>query len=1443
MPRFGKEALSRFVATGCHKQLFSNLFPPRQNPQAQQERLVRGIPRIQTPRPGLAHYREAGYKYEAAKFSDLVGAFGQQAMCGDPHEVDGVLRYREIVLLPRLQDPDLQAGRFLIEARFDPDAPGIRQRLGAQDIWAPVPGGAPAQRLHLAVLRPDIIQVCPPGTHPMLACPDGEVSAAESGDDRLQLRIIDVKLTSEPSAGYFAQVVYYTMALAAFLEHHHLAHRFAVAAASAIWPGSHAASNLRQETECQLATGVHPDHAALLAALEADLEPAPHSVFAYRIRKILRQEVPEVLQTAVWANQPWHVDASCAGCPYLGHPRPNATGDAVPDAHHCMPTAATADHLSRIAFLSPAARESLESANVSTVGQLASLNPQNAAFGAHPTLRAGRIILPARAGALLSNAAVLPDQGATSALLPKWADLRVYVTAHFDSTSALTTVLGWQSFSTVPRGYNIAYPDDTAGQALAPRRPPAILTQARSLDAERDALLEFLHGIDELLTDTQAADQARRAWCDSEHAGLHPDPSRAHPDTKVQFYIWDQLQYDHIARVVGRHLPFILADQTLRKLAWLFPPEEVLQNPRLIGYERVAPFAPPVSIVREVIRSLIAAPTPHWYGLLDVARAYQPPGLPGNMGAFAVPELFQGEFSDQIPSERAFDLWTGSHPNEAAFQWIARTHLDALAAVTRRATTDLDQRLRSVAHPISMLGSIPRESRLSVDAQLWFAFSKLDAALDGLEKRELRSLPQHEREARFVSARLVSRLTGAEADQVLASNGLQPRQGRLVYRLGPGSVHIKVRPGDQGYALAPSDDPAFLDRSFDSAAPQVAASYGALRYRRMDELTSVTVAAIDRDAGHIVVDHSFPLGLIDALEAAGENFSTEVMLDPRPSDHFTKPLKASLAAIGNPAVAGTSPLIQQVRNATGQIQGSSNLSPRRPAADFLWDAQATYESASAWADAVTGLREELVGLGVDLNESQWQAWEEVLTHRLRLVWGPPGTGKTKLAAAIILGAMLAAGRLRHAIRILVCATTYTALDNVLRELFALPLPDVTIRRLRSSSQPRSEAQDDWPHEADLVTSADEAEALRYQLADASTTVVVAATPQQIARLINVEGTESTEELFDLGLVDEASQMDVAHATLPLCSMAEGSALVMIGDPKQLPPIHKATPPAGLEAMVGSIYGYLTSIGHVPGDLMLNRNYRSNQTIVDFARFAGYLPGLESDDPGRVMPLAMQLPAAAPPGWPAEWLWSDDFADYLDPLKPTVAIVHADRLSSQWSDAEAETVAVLVWLLRSCLGTSTQDGLVVPYADGEFWAKGVGVVTPHRAQQGLITSRLQTLFPGAARSAVDTVERFQGQQREVIIASFAIGDVDAIRNEEEFLYSLERFNVMASRARSKLIVLLSWGVLDHLADKPELLRASELLKRYVYTFCNMEQSSTILGPAGQSPALFRWHPQQ
>ncbi len=123
---------------------------------------------------------------------------------------------------------------------------------------------------------------------------------------------------------------------------------------------------------------------------------------------------------------------------------------------------------------------------------------------------------------------------------------------------------------------------------------------------------------------------------------------------------------------------------------------------------------------------------------------------------------------------------------------------------------------------------------------------------------------------------------------------------------------------------------------------------------------------------------------------------------------------------------------------------------------------------------------------------------------------------------------------------------------------------------------------------------------------------------------------------------------------------------------------------------------------------------------------------------------------------------------------------------------------------------------------QFWKSYVGAVTVHRAQQAAVFTRLCALFPEddplLIRSAVDTVERFQGQQRNLIVCSFSVGDADLIRDEDEFLMDLRRFNVILSRARAKVIVFVTRELLDHLSDDVEVLRESAFLKHFVSQHC-------------------------
>ena len=150
---------------------------------------------------------------------------------------------------------------------------------------------------------------------------------------------------------------------------------------------------------------------------------------------------------------------------------------------------------------------------------------------------------------------------------------------------------------------------------------------------------------------------------------------------------------------------------------------------------------------------------------------------------------------------------------------------------------------------------------------------------------------------------------------------------------------------------------------------------------------------------------------------------------------------------------------------------------------------------------------------------------------------------------------------------------------------------------------------------------------------------------------------------------------------------------------------------------------------------------------------------------------------------------------MDCERRLVAITNPEGKSGQANVFEADLVCSIVPQIFGAFSRALDDekdanGQVIShnhggYAADDFWDRGVGIVTPHRAQRALIVRRLREIFPTHNAqnidAAVNTVERFQGGQRDTIIISFGVGDPDLIANEESFLLQLERTNVAISRA--------------------------------------------------------------
>jgi len=140
---------------------------------------------------------------------------------------------------------------------------------------------------------------------------------------------------------------------------------------------------------------------------------------------------------------------------------------------------------------------------------------------------------------------------------------------------------------------------------------------------------------------------------------------------------------------------------------------------------------------------------------------------------------------------------------------------------------------------------------------------------------------------------------------------------------------------------------------------------------------------------------------------------------------------------------------------------------------------------------------------------------------------------------------------------------------------------------------------------------------------------------------------------------------------------------------------------------------------------------------------------------------------------------------------------------------------------------------------EFWKTQVGIVAPHNAHGRLIIRRIFEELSNdpncklnsdelmyELKKAIVSVEKFQGSDRSLIIATMGISDNDQLAAEEEFIYDLNRFNVLTSRAKSKVILLCSRNFLDYMPKRREILNYSSKIRDYALDFCDENKQLQI-----------------
>lgn len=1438
MPSFKKRALSLYLRNQCERQFVLYLYNDEEREQYE-------MPSRDQNRAVLGLVGQAGYEWQNKKVRELQDLFGQERV----HESIGGIATRPASIPLADVLPHVKAYHFIVEATFSAATSIFKRALGFDKLTDYY-----GNTIDLGDARPDVIQVLPaaseginpttdlvPDPYQLAVEPNGTLKELDNTDTRLRLRVIDIKLTSEPGANYFAEVVYYSTSLAAWLVEYGYSEQFVVVAAPAVWPGSHATSHLRKKLEEWKAHAYQATGQDLMDALEKDVELAVFDVFAPRIEQLLTDELPALLQQP-WQEAAWHVDHRCKGCEFLGYPwNPE---QPPKDPRRCWPTAERHHELHRVYGLSRGAASQLRQYNVVDIPTLAATTPSSNIFDDHQGLRTKRSAFPHRARALQTGeTSIIPHSGG-DAQMPRWPNLHIYLFLDYDLSSAITSTMGVRAFWREPLPYGSTHQSQTQRWPQSSDEGEVFLVDRRDINEERQEFLKFLQHLTNIVNTVRNQDATDRQ-------NNRRDQKTEH--STYQIYLWDEAQRQHLIRLVGRHLPYILAKRSLQELVWLFPPPELLPPAEEASQQST------VTLVKPIVENTVALNHPHYYRLVDLAGAVTPP----NLSAPFVPDLYTEPFSDLIPMERLHEYWNHVGKWVRSQQNIIQTtraKTIGLEFIVRWLERKLSAYLsRSAAPPIVRhQQTIPR---LALVSRLWLGYLKLDAAVTELEIRAIRAMPPHEREARLKAARLQTRLEGDTRQRALqqlrdvAGLPLRNTSDLLVYRMRSGSYDVNMKPGDFLLAISPETIHGFLDHHPITYIKDldIKGVYG----NSIDQAgcTAVSIEAIDRRAGLIALRPG-QRNIVGALEQhLALNFSQNVILDLTHKDFLTSKVELTLRGVKNPPSSSIDPAVLQ---ALGMATATPGTHAETPASEVLWQAgDLALQKYVESVDSVQLLLKKYLQLsGATLNDSQWTAWQAALTRRFALLWGPPGTGKSRTLRAIILGAALQAQQQQTPLRLLVSATTYTAIDNVLldieQELRAIVGVDhYQIFRIQSGlSEARPVTwQTEYPSLQTLALNrrdpSPDIENLRKLLDKPCGIVVVGCPPQQLHNLAIARKSNNDPRIqdtmrswFDMIIVDEASQMDVATSTLIFTKRAPQGACVLAGDNLQLPPIHKAHPPEGLNDVVGSVYNYFRRY-HDIAPYSLDINYRSNATIIEFVRQAGYSDALSSYSPRLRLDMG-NPPLTQPVAWPESLPWDPLWLEMLDPTTPTLSFLYHDMLSSQVNPFEADVVAALVWLLKHNLRSqlleermpngNTLAPVTALYSDEQFWTRAVGVVTPHRAQMAKVVSRLTSLFPTDSPNdiynAVDTVERYQGQQRDVIIASFGVGDPDIVQSEDEFLYNLNRFNVLVSRARAKVIVLLTETVLHHLSNDVDILRESRLLKKYVMSHCQESRQVTL-----------------
>ena len=504
------------------------------------------------------------------------------------------------------------------------------------------------------------------------------------------------------------------------------------------------------------------------------------------------------------------------------------------------------------------------------------------------------------------------------------------------------------------------------------------------------------------------------------------------------------------------------------------------------------------------------------------------------------------------------------------------------------------------------------------------------------------------------------------------------------------------------------------------------------------------------------------------------------------------------------------------------------MSTRDDVLQFLRDPRAfssnrTDQSRDLWLRGLKEFAEPQIKVRQDwaLRPAQISAWEGMAEHRAALLLGPPGTGKTFALSWMAVGYLHARMAAGLPCRILVTGFTLNSIGNLLDAIqekasrYFAPPPDVFFL----GSEPAAGLAS-----AIKVLSASDKGLREIWRAFSAPQVILGCSVWSLYKLIaagpgpSVQGR--TSPLFDLVSIDEASQMVVGHGLLALAGLGSDGRVLVAGDNKQLSPIRQALKyQLDGRDLGGSLYDFLKS-ANVP-EFPLEETFRLNAPLTVFPEQRFY-PGIYRSAK-EISESRLELRPN----------WSDGLADWekvaLDPEYPICILLHDGPVAGTHNAFEVSLAARLTkQLWDRMLPASNEPALTTE----TFWSDRLAIISPHRAQNIAIRAALEHESYGRD-CVVETVDRVQGKERDAVIATYTVADPEFALAEGAFIFSAERLNVTITRAKTKLIFVISRRLLDAIPADEDVFDGAQTLREFAF-------STELVGKVEvKDPQGYRW----